>query len=543
MNESRRNLLIGSVVGSVGLQSSLLFPLAANAQNSTGAARTSVIVIGAGVAGLAAARKLSQAGHLVTVLEGRSRVGGRVWTDINDGVPMDVGAGWIHGPDGGNPITALATEANAKTYLTRDDSITVADISGADATSTTFGAGLQKANAARAAVARRMEADIPDEALSAAFGIVDPTVMTDPSSAFHLSYNLEFDTGGWLEALSARNYSSGSKFPGKDVILPDGYKAVPELLAKGLDIRLGTQVTSVSHSDNGVTVTAGSNTFTADFCIETIPLGVHKANGVQFSPALSEEKKKSISALGMGKINKVFLLFDNAFWPTDVQYFGWQSPVRGRYNYFLSYRTFSGFNCLVTFGFGEQGAYVESLSESQLIQELTPVLKTVFGASAVAPRRAIKTSWNGDPFALGAYSFQAANSTPQDHVVLAQPSSKRLFHAGEHTHELYRATVHGAYLTGIREADRVLASAPPARPQTSAERALNWLESVFVEFLTPRGLPTQSSGNLIFRRYTERNVTMAVDDKGNIIYTNPAGKEFTIGTVSNLLTVIESAGF
>jgi monoamine oxidase len=160
----------------------------------------------------------------------------------------------------------------------------------------------------------------------------------------------------------------------------------------------------------------------------------------------------------MGQINKVFMIFDKAFWPTDTQYFGWQSPVRGRFNYFMNYRTFSDFNCLVTFGLGQQGAYVESLTEAQLIQEITPILRTVFGSSATTPRRAIRTGWNSDPFSLGAYSFAAVNASSQDHVTLAKPSSSRLLHAGEHTHELYRATVHGAFLTGEREARRIIAT-------------------------------------------------------------------------------------
>jgi monoamine oxidase len=101
---------------------------------------------------------------------------------------------------------------------------------------------------------------------------------------------------------------------------------------------------------------------------------------------------------------------------------------------------------------------VESLTEAQLIQEITPILRTVFGSSATAPRRAIRTGWNSDPFSLGAYSFAAVNSSSQDHVTLAKPSGSRLLHAGEHTHELYRATVHGAFLTGEREARRIIAA-------------------------------------------------------------------------------------
>jgi phytoene dehydrogenase-like protein len=138
MDQLRRKLLQGAAAGAVTGASSCIPMLSAVAQ--TAAARgTSVIVIGAGVAGLAAARRLTREGFAVTVLEGRNRIGGRVWTDVIDGVPMDVGAGWIHGPDGGNPIATLATKATARTFITNDDSIKVTSVSGNDVTEPTFG--------------------------------------------------------------------------------------------------------------------------------------------------------------------------------------------------------------------------------------------------------------------------------------------------------------------------------------------------------------------------------------------------------------------
>lgn len=542
MDELRRRLLLGAAAGTLAGTGALTPMSSANAQ-TTNAKRTSVIVIGAGVAGLAAARQLVRAGFVVTVLEGRNRIGGRIWTEVVDGVPMDVGAGWIHGPEGGNPIATLATEAKARTYLTDDDSISVSGAGGSDATESTFGIGLNKFKTAIAAVATRMEQSIPDEALATALGIVAPNVLTDPLSVFHLSYDLEFDTGGWLETLSARSYSNDSKYPGKDVILPDGYKAVPELLASGIDIRLNTSVTAISHSDNGVVVTAGGMTFNADYCIETLPLGVHKANRVQFSPPLSVSKKASINVLGMGQINKVFMIFDKSFWPADTQYFGWQSPVRGRYNYFMNYRTFSNFNCLVTFGLGQQGAYLESLTEAQLIEDITPVLKTIFGSSAVAPRRAIRTGWNSDPFSLGAYSFAGVNSTSQDHVTLSNPSGSRLFHAGEHTHELYRATVHGAFLTGEREAKRVISAVPPSSSMSEPDRLLNWAESFYPDLLSPRGTITLTQGIYTYRYYAITNVFVGVDDKRNVLFLNAAGLLQTVGKLDDYTLRIVAAGF
>jgi len=542
MNEARRKLIFGSTLGSAGVSSSLVLPRASTAQ-VTGGGRTSVLVIGAGVAGLAAARKLALAGHAVTVVEARNRIGGRVWTDVNDGVPMDIGAGWIHGPDGGNPITQLAKEAGATTYLTSDSSVQVINGTGADVTAAQFDSGSKKYNALRATVATAMAGGVPDIPLSTALSTADPTALTDPSVVYLLTTSLEFDSGGWLEALSARYYFDGAKYPGKDVILPNGYKAIPELLAKNIDIRLETVVNSISHNTSGVTLSTSKGVFTADFTIVTLPLGVLKANSVSFSPALTPEKQASVNRVGMGKINKVFLLFDKAFWPTETQYFGWYSPIRGRYSYFLNYRTFSNFNCLVTFGFGEQGAAVEAMTESQLIADVMPALSTVFGTGAVAPKRAIKTTWNTDPYARGAYSFGAVDTTAQDHLTLAQPLGSRVFFAGEHTHEVYRATVHGAYLSGLREADRVISSATPPNAQVEADRVLNWLESVFVTFLSPRGVSTQVNGSLSFRRYPTTGVTMAVDDKRNVLYTNPQGQQFTIGNTGNLLGLVAAAGY
>lgn len=535
---SRRQLFVAAAAGAAALPHAT-----AQAQAQGASRRTSIIVIGAGVAGLTAARDLARAGHQVTVLEARGRIGGRVWTDVNDGVPMDVGAGWIHGPDGGNPITQLARDAGASTYLTSDDSVQVFGADGSDVTSAQFAQGSSKYQSLLTAVTAAMASGGPDRSLASALTAADPTALTDPYSIYPLTSTLEFDTGGWLEALSARNYFNGSKFPGKDVILPAGYKAIPELLGRGLDIRLNSVVRSIAYGDSGVSVTVGTTVHRADFAVVTVPLGVLRAGSVSFDPPLPEAKRNAMSRLGVGQINKVFLLFDRAFWPTGTQYFGWHSPIRGRYSYFVNYRTFSSHNCLVTFGFGEQGLALERLTEAQLIENVTPALRTVFGASATAPRRAIRTGWNEDPFARGAYSFAGINSTAEDHETLAQPEGGRLMFAGEHTHELYRATVHGAFLSGVREAGRILPLATPSNRLSEAERVLNWAESVAPQLISPRGVPTQTQSIYTYRFYPGTRTYAGVDDKRNVVYLDANGVLQTVGTIDGFWPQVVAAGF
>lgn len=539
INIVRRRLLKGF---GAGLIVATALPYS-RAEAATPGRRSSVIIIGAGMAGLGAARKLLQAGHSVTVLEARNRIGGRVWTDINEGVPMDVGAGWIHGPDGDNPITSLAQEAGASTYLTDDDSVSVFDGTGADVTAQQYSYGQTKYRSLLSSVSVAMAGGGSDISLGDAIAAVNAGALSDPYILFHATTDTEFDYGGWLEILSARNYNNDLKFSGKDVILLGGYAAIPHLLAQGVDVRLNTVVQSVTYSNNGVQITTDNGNFSGDYCICTLPLGVLKSGNVSFSPALPSAKQASIARLGMGMMNKLFLLFDNAFWPTDVQYFGFHSPQRGRYAYFVNYRKFSNFNCLITFGFGKQGLELEALSEAQLIADVMPALQKIFGASATVPRRAILTRWNSDPYAGGAYSFQAVGCTTDDHLQLAQPASSSLLFAGEHTHELYRATVHGAYLTGQREADRIIAARGNSTAQSDADRLMNWAESIFPTLFSPRGVPSAQIAIYNYRYYPTSNSYLGVDNNNAVFYLPPGGQLVMVGALSQFLPQALAAGF
>ncbi len=449
--ERRRFLQVGAASAAalaLGLHSKL-----SDAQT----AGNSVIVIGAGIAGLAAAAKLRAAGLAVTVLEARGRIGGRIWTDrAGLGFPCDMGAGWIHGPSPDNPVTDLAKRANAATFLTRDDSAQVFDASGRDVSTQQFGeaaARYQKLLTDLDALAARLDTDI---SVWEGINRIDPNLRTDPYIIYQLTAYGEFDAGGAAENLSIFNWRSGSKFPGKDVIFPNGYDAVTTLVAQGIDVRLNQVVTQVNYSANTVTVTTAQGAFTASHVVVTLPLGVLKKGSVIFTPALPSTLQASIDKVLMGTVNKVFCQFDTAFWPTDTQYFGYHAQVKGLFAYWLSYRTFSQINCLVGIAIGNGGAMLDGMSDEQITASTTEALKVMFGPNTPAPKKVNASRWNTDPFAYGAYSFGSLNSLPADFSTLAATVANKLFFAGEHTSTLYKATVHGAFISGNDAADKII---------------------------------------------------------------------------------------
>ena len=412
-----------------------------------------VVILGAGIAGLAAARQLKTLGFKkIIVLEGRDRIGGRIVTDRSMGFPIDMGAAWIHGPNN-NPISTLARSANAATFVTVDESLVVFNQNGVKLATNAvadayvrYEALLKKIKSA-SAVNKSMRQVIAEQ---------DPSVLTDLLMQWQLTSFAEFDAGGDITQLSSKYWDEDENFVGTDVILPNGYDAITTFLSREVaDIRLNQTVLAVDYASAKIKITTDKGVVEADRLICTVPLGVLKSNKITFTPALPTARKAAINRLQMGVVNKVVLKFDQKFWG-DEQYIGFTDATKGKFPYFLNLTkvTPSVFG-LVAFSFGNYASEMEALTDAQIQTEIMTTLRKLYGSAIPNPTKLNVSRWQKDPFSGGAYSFQSVNSTPEDFTELAQPINGKLFFAGEHTNLAYRGTVHGAFLSGERVAVEV----------------------------------------------------------------------------------------
>jgi monoamine oxidase len=157
----------------------------------------------------------------------------------------------------------------------------------------------------------------------------------------------------------------------------------------------------------------------------------------------------------MGVVNKFLLIWNSPFWNKNLHYIGVSPNEKGKFNYFLNLHHFSNNNALVTFAYGKFAELTETMTESECIEEIMQNLKIIHGNNIPYPSSFYRTRWGQNPHILGSYSYVSKMGKSSDFDVLATQVQNKLFFAGEHTSRDYRGTVHGAYLSGIREADKI----------------------------------------------------------------------------------------
>jgi monoamine oxidase len=420
-----------------------------------------LVVIGAGMAGLAAARTLREAGREAVVLEARDRVGGRVRTSESLGAPVDLGASWIHGVRG-NPMSELADRAQVRRVATPHERAGAFDGSGWLTRRRVARVQRDFAQLLADAGRRARRADGADRSLRES---IDGIVPADLEAAGRAELAMQerflsLMMGADLDDLSARWWDQDQELPGGDELLVEGYEPIARMLSAGLDVRLGHAVDRVEvdrlEMDRGVTVSGAFGALRADAVVVTLPLGVLRAGAVRFEPGLPAEKRAALERVHMGLLDKVVLRFPERRWPRGYTYFGHLFPEGEEPWGFLDLAELGWPPILVAFVAGRHAEALERRGDSEVVEIALRGLARILGERPPAPTGAIVTRWRADPFALGSYSHLSPGATLDDYDTLGAPVGDVLYFAGEHTHRRYPATAHGAYLSGVRAAEQLL---------------------------------------------------------------------------------------
>lgn len=408
-----------------------------------------VIIIGAGISGLAAENFLHKKGIETIVLEARNEVGGRLRTNRNLNIPFDEGASWIHGSKQ-NPITKLAKKSKIETYITNDERIEIYDVDGTLYKDRLLEDREKQYNS----ILKTLEGK-RDISFETAFYNQNPQHKKDRLWNYMLSAYLEFDTGSDISQLSSVDFYDDKAFKGEDKIVTNGYDKITSYLSKDLTIVFNTVVTNIEYKSKSVQVSTEKKKYTGDRVIVTVPLGVLKKNKIKFNPELPVEKQHAIERLQMGTVNKYLLIWDEPFWNTELDYIGYTPQEKGKFNYFLNMKKFMKVNALMTFTFGTYSKTIENKADSYVIQEILAHLQSIYGEKVKNPIYFLRTKWNSDPFTYGAYSFATNGIRSEAFNIIAKPIQSKIYFAGEHTSKAYRGTVHGAYISGIKAAKSI----------------------------------------------------------------------------------------
>lgn len=416
------------------------------AGTSMAAGDCDVAVIGAGAAGLAAARRLQEAGLSVAVIEARDRLGGRVWTAEVAGRPFDAGAAYVH-----------FRERNPWVEIARDLGIPLEDHRGWGQGRAYDGATPLDADAqaARADGRRRLWRKL--EAFRASDADTSLAAMAEGEGPFVRLAATRYGQqaiGEEPEAISVLDLHR--QWEGDDYTVPTGYGRLVAASGAGLPVTLGCAVTAVRWDGPGVEIETTQGTVRAARAVVTLPVGVLASGRVRFTPALPEATRTALEDLRPGALTKVALALDG-------ERFGLPSPTDlydTRSGFVFELFPFDRDLVLATIG-GAPARDLVRMGEAGAAAAATDVLAQMLGdkvrAHVIAGRLA---DWWSDPWALGSYSVARPGRTAA-RGALAVPVGDRLHFAGEATAIGGSMTAGGATLEGRAAAEAIIAAMRP----------------------------------------------------------------------------------
>ena len=404
-----------------------------------------VVVVGAGSAGIGAARRLMAEGIEVLVLEAAGRIGGRAHTDTATfGVPFDRGCSWLQGP-ADLPHVRLA----------RESGFALVDHTGAHDEFRVDGRPATRAER---------------NGYHAAFGLLDarlsgagdvPVASLLPAD---LPYSAEMQT--WMATdyamdmadVSAADVNSYIDYE-VDYLVREGLGTLVRGLGRDIPVRLGTPVTAIDWSGRGVRVETPDGAVEAETCIVTVSTGVLASGAIRFTPELPDEQRTAIGDLPMGLLTKVALQFDGERFGLKGN--GWLAyaipqEVPARACYFLTFPT--GFDLAVGF---IGGAFAREISAAGADAAIDFALGEFAGAVGNGARRhfvkGYMTDWHANPLTLGSYAAARPGRFAARETLRRPVGGGRVFFAGEAVAVPLAALCSGAHLSGEAAAGGAIA--------------------------------------------------------------------------------------
>lgn len=451
---------------------------------SASAAVPQVAVVGAGMAGLVAARLLHDAGFAVTVLEARDRLGGRLWTDHRLGVPIDLGGSWIHGADH-NPLTDWCATLGIELAITPDDDRYWYEhqtmLARRELWRRTWCGRLLATWALNgAATLQRWWRQLGGQPRLSLADVINPILHSrllptlDRRVLGAMIATAEGVQGAPAEFIDIEDWFPGEAH-GVNAMPVGGYKQLIDDAADGLAIQLNTPVERIVYGDSGVQVITPTGSIPANVAVITVPVGILQSGKLQFDPPLPPVKQAAIQRIGYGGegvLGKLIMRFPQRFWPADQQWFislPNEPTERGCFGSWLSLENIVGAPVLMAFANGHTAARFDRYtSDEEICAVAMQVLERMFPGKTVAPEGFIFTRWLSDPWALGSYSYPAVGSPLSDRLLYAEPVGERLYFAGEATQTQDFGTVHAALRSGEEVADQIIRVYSGREPERTA---------------------------------------------------------------------------